>query len=224
MASSFRAGARDGRGVHPAGRRPAIPVTGTASIARRTPSRVTGSVGPRPTREEDGEGIQTQPATAHDDGTTMPCLVGEARCGRTARRRQPPAAGGGVRDEPPHDDLDEAWPRRSKRGRGTAAAFIVPAAGRHSMRPARHEARSRDSQPTKLRAWSVGPRPTRDEDGVFRQAQPSNGFSVQRGGAWPHPPRRGAVLQSRDRRCAAHDLGGGRRWWHKGRGKEERER
>jgi hypothetical protein len=64
------------------------------------------------------------------------------------------------------------WPSPPRRGEGWPRRSSLPAAGRHSMRPARHEARSRTSSSTAPRAWSVGPRPTRDEDGPVAPTQP----------------------------------------------------
>jgi hypothetical protein len=100
-----RAGTREGRGVHRCRPQAGTPCawSGTMPIARRTPSRVTGSVGPRPTRDEDGERLRTRPPN-----------------GRCLHPRRPrPAFPAGARH--------------------ALLLSSLPAAGRHSMRPARHE-------------------------------------------------------------------------------------
>jgi hypothetical protein len=78
-----------------------------------------------------------------------------------------------------------------KPGRRTAAAFI--AAGRgpalHAPGPARDG--PRDQPPTAPRAWSVGPRPTPDEDGDRTHARPSNGIGVHQRRPRPASPGRG---------------------------------
>jgi hypothetical protein len=63
---------------------------------------------------------------------------------------------------------------RSPRRR-TATAFFLAGRGPalHALGPPR--GRSRESPSTTQRAWSVGPRPTRDEDGKRPLAPPSNG-------------------------------------------------
>jgi hypothetical protein len=76
-------------------------------------------------------------------------------------------------------------------GRRTAEAFI--AAGRrpalHAPSPARDDSRDRPS--TAPRAWSVGPRPTRDEDGERTLTRPSNGIGVHQRRPRPAFPGRG---------------------------------